>query len=417
MKAHYAAIAETLAAYGFTLNFAPTLDVNTNPENRIIGVRAFGSKAEPVWQAGRIALEAHQAAGIIPVIKHFPGHGSGVIDSHEALPQLTYSEAELLPFQKAVELGAPAVLVSHGQYTNLAQLGGDSQLPASLSQTVIQGLLRERLGFEGVVFSDDMEMGALTQSGLSEVECAIKALNAGCDVLVYRNAGPAFEVLFRELLQACEQGALDAEQHEKALGRIAALNASQKQKPLLEAQALTRLIRTQHEQASSWLESTLLPMKARLAPVFENGAARQPWRLLLPEPASMGNYRLDLGKADFLTTLLRQTPPFHPEPLFYNDTTDTAALIATLESEQPEGIVFVSWLPRLGQNLLPALRHWANERAGQGRNVAVIHWLAGSPEAQPYPHSDPLLALPLHSCRADQLAFSLSFLFKSASIQ
>lgn len=156
-----ATMARELRAMGFNLNFAPVADVDSNPDNPIIGDRSFSR--DPAVVAGHVRrfIMAHQQEGVIACAKHFPGHGDTAVDSHLDLPWVdreegVLREVELVPFQAAVRAGVGTVMTSHVMYP-----AWDKQLPATLSKRIIQGILREEMGFQGVVFSDDLEMKAI----------------------------------------------------------------------------------------------------------------------------------------------------------------------------------------------------------------------------------------------------------------
>lgn len=155
------AIAKELHAMGFNLNFAPVADVDSNPNNPIIGDRAFGTHVTEVAAHLTAFIQAHQASGIIACAKHFPGHGDTSVDSHLDLPWVDRAEAglraiELPPFQAAIQAGVATIMTSHVMYPSW-----DDEYPATLSKKILRGILREELGFDGVVFSDDLEMKAI----------------------------------------------------------------------------------------------------------------------------------------------------------------------------------------------------------------------------------------------------------------
>ncbi len=174
-----------LKRYGFTMNFAPVLDVNVHPKNPIIGgvSRSFSKDPKEVALLGTAFMLGLRDGGVLPCIKHFPGHGSSRDDSHLGLPDVsdTWSEAELLPFQAAIDAGAPMVMTAH-----LFNSHWDPSHPATLSYNVLHNMLRGQLGFKGVIVSDDMQMGAITDHyGMRD---AIKlAVNAGVDMLLFGN--------------------------------------------------------------------------------------------------------------------------------------------------------------------------------------------------------------------------------------
>ncbi len=176
--------ARELAALGFNLNFAPVLDVHTNPVNRVIGDRSFGTDPDLVARLGSATIKGMQAAGIATCGKHFPGHGDTRDDSHEVLPQVRGTIAslkarELLPFKAAVRAGVDAMMTAHVVYEGL-----DSQRPATLSSAAIDGLLRRQLRFDRVVMTDDLEMRGIADH-YDPDDAAILALKAGVDVMLF----------------------------------------------------------------------------------------------------------------------------------------------------------------------------------------------------------------------------------------
>ncbi|ACF12716.1 Beta-N-acetylhexosaminidase [Chloroherpeton thalassium ATCC 35110] len=178
--------AKTLAALGINLNFAPVLDVNTNPENPVIGklARSFSENPEIVAEHGLATVKAFHQFGVLSAVKHFPGHGSAWNDSHKGLADVTetWQPLEIEPFKRVIQAGeCDMVMTAHVFNAKL-----DTTFPATLSQNVITGLLRKELGFDGVVVSDDMQMEAIRS--FYGLETAVRlALNAGVDLLVFAN--------------------------------------------------------------------------------------------------------------------------------------------------------------------------------------------------------------------------------------
>lgn len=216
------ALGTECAAFGLNTDFAPSLDIWSNPNNTVIGRRAFGSDAETVTQRGLACLTAMEESGTIPVVKHFPGHGDTDTDSHVGLPVVDKTreellEMELLPFQAAIDAGAPAVMVGHILMTQI-----DPDKPATLSSEVVTGLLREELGFDGVVFTDDLTMGAITQSyGLGEA--AVLAVEAGCDVLLVCHEAGSVDQVYTALLDAVDTGRITEDRLDQSVRRILTL--------------------------------------------------------------------------------------------------------------------------------------------------------------------------------------------------
>lgn len=179
-------IAMELKSAGINLNFAPCTDVNINPECPVIGKfeRSFSANPEIVAQQAAIVIEEHHRQGISTCIKHFPGHGSATTDSHEEFTDIskTWQPQELIPYKKLIHDSlCDAIMTGH------VFIGSkDSRYPATLSRNIVQGLLRDTLGWNGIVFSDDMTMEAITKN-FGFDEAIILAINAGVDILVYGN--------------------------------------------------------------------------------------------------------------------------------------------------------------------------------------------------------------------------------------
>jgi beta-N-acetylhexosaminidase len=175
--------ARELVALGFTMSFAPVLDVDTNPDNPVIGDRAFSDDPREVARLGLAYARGLHAEGLLACGKHFPGHGDTSVDSHLALPRIDHSrarldEVELVPFRAAAEAGIDALMTAHVVCTAL-----DRGRPATLSRAVCTDLLRGEIGFRGVTISDDLEMKAVSARASIE-ESAVQAVAAGCDLLL-----------------------------------------------------------------------------------------------------------------------------------------------------------------------------------------------------------------------------------------
>jgi beta-N-acetylhexosaminidase len=171
-----------LRAIGVNLNFAPVLDVDTNPHNPVIGDRAFGQTPEVVVEHALAFADGLHHGGVLSCGKHFPGHGDTDLDSHLALPTLRHDRArldeiELRPFRAAVKR-IPSIMTAHVVFEAV-----DPEVPATMSPAAIGKLLREEIGFEGAVFSDDLEMKAITERHCIE-EAGVLAIEAGCDLLL-----------------------------------------------------------------------------------------------------------------------------------------------------------------------------------------------------------------------------------------
>jgi beta-N-acetylhexosaminidase len=201
------AMARELRAAGFDSGLTPVLDCLTDPRSVVVGDRAYARDPEAVAACGTAFIRAALAEGLLPVAKHFPGHGRTPIDSHLALPEVDapldeLERTELQPFRQALAGGCPAVMVAHVRYPEL-----DPEWPASLSANVIGGLLRGRLDFGGLVLSDDLEMAAV-RSGWGVGSAAARFLTVGGDLaLVCREAGTRAEAV-AAVGRALETGSL-----------------------------------------------------------------------------------------------------------------------------------------------------------------------------------------------------------------
>lgn len=222
-----------LAAVGVNVDFAPVLDVNDNPANPVIGAlgRSFGPTPAAVEASALPFFAGLEAAGVIAVGKHFPGHGSTTTDSHLDLPFVEKDLADLeavdiAPFAAAVEAGIPAIMPAHVVYDAL-----DPDLPATLSAPIQTGLLRDRLGFEGVIVTDDLGMAGIMQIAPPE-ESGVRAILAGADLLICVRMDitgacqpDMIEQLHGGLVAAVEDGTLSEERLDESVRRILALKA------------------------------------------------------------------------------------------------------------------------------------------------------------------------------------------------
>ncbi|UOQ42837.1 beta-N-acetylhexosaminidase [Halobacillus salinarum] len=213
------ALGKEMKAYGFNLDYAPVLDVNSNPDNPVIGDRSFGDDPQLVAKLGTATMEGLQTQNIIPVIKHFPGHGDTSVDSHLELPKVNKTltqlqQLELIPFKQAVNQGADVVMVAHILIPEL-----DGSYPSSMSKNMITGILRDNLGYNGVIMTDDMTMKAITNHYHLK-EAAIQSIRAGNDIILIahgpQNAIDSIEAIKR----AVKQGDLSEERINQSVKRI-----------------------------------------------------------------------------------------------------------------------------------------------------------------------------------------------------
>jgi beta-N-acetylhexosaminidase len=215
-----AAIGGDLRAVGVNVNLAPVADANTNPQNPIVGVRAFGSDPELVARHVTAFVRGLQRAGVAACAKHFPGHGDTSADSHLELPMVEGDlDAALLPFRAAIEAGTRCVMPGHLLVPAL-----DSELPASQSRRIVTDLLRRELGFDGCVITDALEMKAVSATVGIE-ESAVRALEAGADGLCIGHDvdDELTERILRAIVAAVTSGRLESDRLAEARGRITAV--------------------------------------------------------------------------------------------------------------------------------------------------------------------------------------------------
>ena len=226
VKENYTKIALNLKTLGFNMDFAPVADIDTNPANPIIGDRAFSSDPEETAKFMLEAAKTLEDKGIIPVIKHFPGHGDTQTDSHLGIAVVTHDKTrlesvEFVPYRQAVENNIPVVMVGHLTTPQLS----NNELPASLNPDIIKGILRDELGFDGVVITDALDMGAAAKFYENE-ETAVMAVKAGADILLMPPDAPA---AFKAVKNAVENGEISRENIDDSVYRILKLKWRQQQ--------------------------------------------------------------------------------------------------------------------------------------------------------------------------------------------
>lgn len=214
---------EELRALGITLNYAPVLDVNINPANPVIGVRSYGESPKRVGEFGVQAIRGLQLAGVAATAKHFPGHGDTDVDSHLDLPKVAHSrqrirEVELEPFRQAIAAGVDAIMTSHIVFPAFE----NGNVPATLSRRLLTGLLREELGFDGVIMTDCMEMKAIADH-FGTVEAAVMAIEAGADCVLISHTHKLQEAAIDAIAAAVQSGRLSRERIAESAARLLAM--------------------------------------------------------------------------------------------------------------------------------------------------------------------------------------------------
>lgn len=214
----YEKIGTRLSEYGFNVDFAPVADVLTNAENTSIGDRAFSSDAETVGRMTAASVTGLQQTGVSACIKHFPGHGDTAADSHSGAAQTDRTREEMeaeefVPFRSGIEAGTDLVMVGH---ISAPELTGGDNIPSSLSETVITGILRGELGYDGIIITDALNMGAITEYYEPDV-AAIMALKAGADMVLMPED---FVQAYEGVLAALQDGTISQERADDSLRRI-----------------------------------------------------------------------------------------------------------------------------------------------------------------------------------------------------
>ncbi|QNU66693.1 beta-N-acetylhexosaminidase [Ruminiclostridium herbifermentans] len=212
-------LGEQLKMYGFNMDFAPVLDINSNPKNPVIGDRSFGSEPNIVTKLGIQTMMGLQEQNIISVVKHFPGHGDTSEDSHKSLPVVNsdlnrLNSFELIPFNAAIENNAEVIMVAHILLPKI-----DAENPASLSETIITELLRKNMNFNGVVITDDFTMGAI-EKNYEIGKAAVKSIQAGCDIVLVCHDFHKQETVIKAIKDAVLNGQISIERINQSIERI-----------------------------------------------------------------------------------------------------------------------------------------------------------------------------------------------------
>ncbi|OKP89383.1 beta-glucosidase [Paenibacillus sp. P3E] len=212
-----------LAAMGINLNYAPVLDVNNNPQNPVIGVRSFGESPELAADYGAAMIRGYQEAGVAATAKHFPGHGDTDVDSHLDLPMIPHGrermdQVELVPFRRAIAEGVDAMMSAHIYFPALER----EKLPVTLSKTVLTGLLREELGYQGIIMTDCMEMNAIAEH-YGTVEASVLAVEAGADMVLVSHRADRQLAAMEAIRSAVTAGRISEARIDESVRRLLAL--------------------------------------------------------------------------------------------------------------------------------------------------------------------------------------------------
>lgn len=205
---------------GINVNLAPVLDVNSNPDNPVIGVRSYSGDPHQVERYGINMMKGLLSEGVMPAVKHFPGHGDTAVDSHMGLPTVEKDlaelrEQELIPFISAAGQGVPCVMTSHILFPKLEK----EKKPATMSRAILTGLLREQLGFQGIIITDCLEMGAI-QSFYGTAQGAVEAVKAGAELLCISHTPELVKEAIHRIEEAVMTGEIPEEYIDRAVSNI-----------------------------------------------------------------------------------------------------------------------------------------------------------------------------------------------------
>jgi beta-N-acetylhexosaminidase len=244
---------------GFNFNLAPVMDVNNNANNSVIGVRSYSDKPHVVADYGVEMMKGLIEEGVLAAAKHFPGHGDTEVDSHHGLPSVNKSleelmEVELVPFQAAIRAGVPAIMTSHILYPQLEM----KQIPATMSRTIMQGLLREKLGFTGLIVSDCMEMNAIVEY-YGTVPATVAAMKAGVDMVFISHTAELTMQAVEAITAAVQSGELRMEEMDEAVDRI--LSWKEKANNVINQEISLEIEKEDAEEAYRMLEKSITLVK------------------------------------------------------------------------------------------------------------------------------------------------------------
>jgi len=324
------------------MDFAPVLDVNTNQHNPIIGIRSFSNNADEVITHSKAVINELQLNNIIPVGKHFPGHGEAWVDSHLEMPVIDLEKQELeethiKPFKQAVQNGLDAIMVAHVHYTAFDK----DEIPASLSKNVITQYLRKELGFDGLIISDDMVMGGIANS-FSKVDAIIKGINAGINLFIFRDSYSTTLKSIDMLVSAIEKEAINVDQINESVLRI--LKIKEKY-GILEQNAPVypeiNISDCQKEIDFMATKSITVVKSGKELPLDKT----KKYCILTPNKSQIFNYSFDKGfLSQFLDGLQREELIYSLNP----DNDEIQQLLKSLETF--DAVIFVSYNALFNQN-------------------------------------------------------------------
>lgn len=304
-------LAVDLKLLGFNMNLAPVLDVNSNPKNPVIGVRSYGEKADLVSEMGSWYVRGQQEMGVVAVAKHFPGHGDTHTDSHFAMPAISadmkrLSDVELAPFKAAMDVGLDAIMTAHIALPRVAE---EPNLPATLSKNILTGVLRNQLGFDGIVVTDGLEMDGIVER-YGSGRASVMAINAGADMPLVLWQMKKKDEVYDALLAAVKSGEIKRDRLDQSVRRILTVKArrgffDRKLEPL--DRAIQRDERTAlHEQVTQQIAREAVTLVRNTADTLPLRSVRYRKVVVLATPGPFGTRLAKEKNAQVIVT------PFQP---------------------------------------------------------------------------------------------------------
>ncbi|MGA7193351.1 MAG: glycoside hydrolase family 3 N-terminal domain-containing protein [Anaerolineales bacterium] len=299
-----------LAAMGINVNYAPSCDVNLNPNNPVIGTRSFGEDPSMVAKLASAMVIGIQSAGVAATAKHFPGHGDTASDSHTGLPIVPHSldrlrKVEFVPFESAIRAGTKMVMTAH---LALPAIDGPDAPPATLSSGVLKNLLREQLGFQGVIITDAMDMHAISQGDMLGAN-AVRAASASADLLLITTDPKDQRLVHESLLRAAKDGTLSPKDLDSSAQRISSLKKwlmNQKRELDLEVVGCADHLKVADEIAARSV--TLVRDQAKILPLHLT--LGQKVAVIVPKPIDLTPADTSSYEMPALASSLRK---FHPD--------------------------------------------------------------------------------------------------------
>ncbi|MBR5623515.1 hypothetical protein IKW72_00710 [bacterium] len=350
-------IADLTLSAGFDLDFAPVCDIDSNPKNPVINTRSFGHDAATVTKGAAAFIKAFKQQGLLSCAKHFPGHGDTATDSHTGLPKVEKNlddlrQLELIPFKAAIDEGVDCVMTTHIQFPNieketLTDLNGKKILrPATLSKKILKGVLREELGFEGVIISDDLDMDAISKN-FDWKEAVIEAWIAGVDIAIVtkrfqsKNSINDWNDLIDKTIEAVKNGRYPIEELKRSCERIAKLKAQDRAYP--DKSRIAYYESLEAFQKIDELAVSTLEMKGDTNLLAKIKAYRGPWFKQTFQDAARRRHFFLFNDTPFINedntiTLLYNYSPTVPQP----DAVDAFQKMFSAAKSRGRKVIFLS---------------------------------------------------------------------------